>query len=304
MWRNDAIKNLASRLKGFKRILLYGDMGTGKSTLALDLTRLQRRQEGCGQVLALDPGTPPFGIPGALSRGWWEGDELKWADSSALCTLDAARFRLPLVRAASRLLADAEAAEHTAPLIIDPPGVVRGVAGSELLEALVTALQVDAVVSVLRENAIFPLAQELAWLPVHHIALPAAPEARRPARSARSEHRTLLWNRYLAQSTQKTYAIDRLPVLGTPPPRHLPDAWAGRQVALLDASGRTLEMGEVVDLAGMRLTLRLPGRTQATPAALLIRDAGRNSRAMLETVAHAHPLPGPQTCYLRTLPRV
>lgn len=294
MWRSDEIKNLANRLKGFKRVLLWGEMGTGKSTLAVNLTRLRCRQEGCGQVLALDPGTPPFGIPGALSRGWWEGDELKWADCRALCSLDAARFRLPLVQAAGRLLADAEAADNTGPLVIDPPGVVRGVAGAELLVAIITALQVDAVVAVHREDATFPLAQELAWLPVHHIALPAAPEARRPARGARSQHRTLLWDRYLAQSAQKTYALDRLPVLGTPPPRHLPDAWAGRQTALLDASGRTLGMGEVVDLAGMRLTLRLPRRTHAAPAALLIRDAGRNSRGMLETVAHVHPLPGPR----------
>jgi ribonuclease Z len=295
MWRSDEIKDLACQLKGCKRVLLWGDMGTGKSTLALELTRLLGREDGHGQVLALDPGTPPFGVPGALSRGWWDAAELKWADGRALCTLDAARFRLPLVQAAGMLLADAEAADNTGPFIIDPPGVVRGVAGAELLVALVTALQVDAMVVLHREGTTLALAPELNWLQVHLVMLPAAPEARRPAKGARAEHRTLLWDRYLAQGTQKTFMLEHMPVLGTPPPHHLPATWTGRQAALLDASGRTLVMGEVTGLSGTQLTLRLPLGTHTALAALLIRDAGRTSRGLLETVAHVHPLPRAQS---------
>lgn len=290
MRHNDQITQLGRRLAGFCRVLLWGEMGVGKSTLALELSRWLSRYRGGGQILALDPGSPPFGVPGALNRGWWHDDVFVCAGHQALCTLNAARFRLPLVLTARKLLVDALGGGEDTPLVIDPPGVVRGVGGAELLVALATALEVDAVVVLSREGTAHPLTQELDWLPVQVLRVSAAPEARRPSRTARGDYRTTLWDRYLADSAQETFLLDNLPVLGTPPPLYLPEAWIGRQAALLDAEGLTLKMGEVVRLTGPRLTLRLPTGSSAAPAGLLIRDAGRNARGRLETIPSVHSM--------------
>ncbi len=281
-----------ARLTGRRRILVWGEMGTGKSTLAFELVRRLHRRSGGGQLLSLDPGTPPFGIPGALTRGWFHGEAFAWGDPQALCTLDAARFRLPLVLAARRLCGIAGKADPAGLLVVDPPGVVRGAGGAELLTALAEALEIDAVVALHRREASPPLARELSTIPaaVHHVS--AAPEARRPGRGDRADHRTRLWDAFLSRAAIETLRIDRVPVLGTPPPRQTPEAWAGRQAALLDAAGATLQMGEVVRLAGRLLTVQTPPGQTAAPAALLIRNAGRSAAGRLETCRPAHP-PGP-----------
>jgi ribonuclease Z len=290
MWHNDQIEQLADRLKGYARVLFWGDMGVGKSTLALELARWFSRHSGGGQILALDPGSPVFGVPGALSRGWWVDDTLQWADSQALCSLDAARFRLPLIVAAGRLLAIAEQATSDTMLLIDPPGVVRGVGGSELLTALITQLGVDAIVAIDREGAPLSPAPELACLSAAVFRVSSPCHARRPPRQERAKHRTRLWDAYLADSAPATFRLEHFALLGTPPPMHLPDAWAGRQAALIDAQGRTLKMGEVTGLADGALTLRLPSGRKPAPGGLLIRDAGRGIRGCLETVGRIHPL--------------
>jgi ribonuclease BN (tRNA processing enzyme) len=264
-------------------------MGVGKSTLALELASCFSRYYG-GHIMSLDPGSPAFGTPGALNRGWWDGDTFRWAGCHALCSLDAARFRLPLVQAAGLFLNDAVEAGLSGPLVIDPPGVVRGVAGAELLTALVKSLQVDVVVALVREGKSLPLAAELGWLPVKVLQLPASPLAGRPSRKERAVKRTRLWDNYLAQSTRQNYPLEQTAVLGTPPPRHLPNAWIGRQAALLDSHSRTLGMGEVTGIAGGVLTVRVPTWSQSAPAGLLIRDAGRNARGYLETIPHVLPL--------------
>ena len=94
-------------------------------------------------ALQPNPGCPAFGSPGALNRGWWDGDTFRWTGCHALCNLDAASFLLPLVQAAGRLLNDAVEAGLSGPLVIDPPGVVRDVAGAELLTALIKAVVCD-----------------------------------------------------------------------------------------------------------------------------------------------------------------
>ncbi|EFK07025.1 conserved domain protein [delta proteobacterium NaphS2] len=285
------IEELAQKLKGRKRIFLWGIMGVGKSTLALELARWFGRHHGGGRILALDPGSPAFGVPGALNRGRWDGDTLHWDGCRALCSLDAARFRLPLVQAAGRLLNDASRAGFRGPLVIDPPGVVRGVAGAELLTALVRVLQVDQVLALVRKGTSLPLGAELTWLPVEVLERSAPPDAARPPRGERAARRTGLWDTYLAHSTEETYSLPNTLVLGTPPPQHLPHAWAGRQAALLDTRGRTLGMGEVTGLTHGILTLRMPAHQKGAVAGILIRDAGRNARGCLETIPHAAPLP-------------
>jgi ribonuclease Z len=304
MWHKDQIEQLANRLTGYARVLFWGDMGVGKSTLALELARWFTRHAGGGQILALDPGSPPFGVPGALSRGWWVDDTLQWTDTQALCTLDAARFRLPLIVAAGRLLATAERATNDTMLLIDPPGVVRGVGGGELLTALVVQLGVDAVVAIDRQGVPLSPAPEPAWLSAAVVRVPAPGRAGRPSRQERAKHRTRLWDAYLAHSTQATFRLERVALMGTPPPMHLPNAWAGRQAALIDAQGKTLKMGEVTGLADGALTLRLPSGREPAPAGILIRDAGRGIRGCLETVARVHPLSAVQHIPAEMDPRV
>lgn len=85
------------------RVLLFGETGIGKSTLARLLTM---ELEKCGRpsfCLSADPGSPAFGIPGAVCLGKWEPEGWQLICFEALCTLDAGRFRLPLVSAVRRL---------------------------------------------------------------------------------------------------------------------------------------------------------------------------------------------------------
>lgn len=194
---NHSVNRLTDHLAECRRILIRGGMGTGKSTLALDLSlRLSGPAGGC-QILELDPGRPPFGVPGAVSRGWWIGDRLEWADPQALCSLNAARFRLPLIQAARRLMGIVERLDN-GPVIVDPPGVVRGVGGAELLVALAGSLAIDAVVVCQPENTPPPLEAEVSSLGVDLIGISASPQASRPSSRERAEQRTALWDAYLA----------------------------------------------------------------------------------------------------------
>jgi ribonuclease BN (tRNA processing enzyme) len=74
-----------------------------------------------------------------------------------------------------------------------------------------------------------------------------------------------------------------LRIIGTPPPLTVPDAWTGRQIALLEGE-RTQAMGEVVALEAGTLRVRLPA-TARVPATLLVRDAARLTDGRLGTAA-------------------
>lgn len=272
-------------LTGYRRILMWGEMGTGKSTLTMAWGRSLARRLGQAQILSLDPGTPPFGIPGAVCRGWWEGDAFQWGDCQALCTLDASRFRLPVILAARRLLSNALGEGGEPVVIIDPPGVARGVGGAELLIALTETLHVDGVVALYHNKGQLPFHAELASLPVEVEYIPAAPEAKRPSRGARDAHRTAFWDRLLSHGVEKMVNLRHVHLLGTPPPRHCPEAWVARQVGLLDEMGQTLQMGEVIRVSGEHLTVRVPLKTGKAPAAIVIRDAGRNAAGKIGTIA-------------------
>ena len=150
------------------------------------------------------------------------------------------------------------------------------------------SLNIDAVVALCREGAPLPLARELASLPVAMHVVSAAAGAKRPSKRERVERRTRLWDSFLSNGVEETFMLGRVPVLGTPPPGQVPEAWAGRQAALLDATGATVGMGEVIRLAGEKLTMRMPSGRETAPAAILIRDAGRSAAGKLETIAHVH----------------
>jgi len=266
-------------MTGRHRILLYGEAGIGKSTL---MAELARKIAGSGLAcfcLNADPGSPGFGLPGTVSLGQWQESDWQVLAFEALCTLDAGRFRLPLLSAVHRLIPKAPPGL----LLIDAPGVVRGVAGAELLTGMVELLEIDTVLMLSRPSKPFPLMKELLPLGVPILPVHAHPEACRPGQKTRAHKRTRQWQAYLADIHQLTLNLADLRLIGAPPPIDVPDAWAGRQCAFL-AEGRTVSLGEIVSLQTGRLQIRLP-RTAATTETLLVRDAVSNENGLLVSAA-------------------
>jgi ribonuclease BN (tRNA processing enzyme)/energy-coupling factor transporter ATP-binding protein EcfA2 len=306
-FRSERADELAVHLAKYRRILLMGEMGVGKSTLALKLLSFLTSRTGRCLLLELDPGTPPFGIPGTVSLASEGVNRLIRQDYHALCTLDAARFRLPLILAARRLLSLTDKKSDKNPIVlIDSPGVVRGVGGAEMLMALAEVLDVDIIVILYRENTPIPLADEFTALQVPVLCLPASPEARAFTRLEKLERRLKLWEQFLADSSEETFLLNQFNILGTPPPLEAPEAWKGRQAALLDAAGGTERMGEVLRLEDGALSLRMVSKGKTTkPISLLIRDAGRNPRNPRNLWNPANPgIPGDQMDWLETIKRV
>lgn len=262
-----------------RRVLLMGQPGVGKSTLVQALAEVLGRGGRTCWCIGADPGSPLFGVPGAVCLGRWNDEGWVLAGMEALCTLDAGRFRLPLVSAVARL------ARQVPPgvLLLDGPGVVRGIAGAELLPSLVQVAGIEVVLTLVREGRPLPLAEELAGLPVDVLVVQAASAAQRPGKRSRARARTASWDGYLAAAEERRLEVCQLRVIGTPPPLDAPSAWAGRQVALLDGGG-TVAMGEAVALEGETLCARLPASTAAAKT-LLVRDAARSADGHLVTTA-------------------
>jgi ribonuclease BN (tRNA processing enzyme)/polynucleotide 5'-kinase involved in rRNA processing len=273
----EADEIIAAVLATDRRVLLTGQAGIGKSTLVNALAVSLGHAGRVCWCLGADPGSPLFGVPGAVCLGRWDGT--RWALDSleALCSLDAGRFRLPLVSAVRRL------AQKRAPgvLLLDGPGVVRGIAGAELLSGLVEAAAIEAVLVLSRAGRPPPLAQELRALPVEVFMVCAANAARRPGKRRRGEARTQQWQAYLDGAGETSLAMDQLQVVGTPPPLDRPAAWVGRQVALLHGE-QTLVMGEVLALDDNHMRVQLP-HEPASATTLLVRDAVRRDGGHLET---------------------
>jgi ribonuclease BN (tRNA processing enzyme) len=260
-----------------RRVLLFGPMGIGKSTLAAGMADyLSHRQRPCFCVNA-DPGSPAFGIPGTVSLAEWRQHGWQVTDAEALCTLDAGRFRLPLVTALRSLaerLADA-------PVLIDAPGVVRGVTGRELLQALVDATAASAILVLSAPSREPPLLDELRSTSADVFVVNAAVDARRPGKNIRARQRTQQWDSYLANAGEHILNLARLNITGTPPLTTAAGAWTGKQIALLRA-GHTIAMGEILHVEDEQLTVTLTAAPTGADT-LLIRDAARNAQGYLET---------------------
>ncbi len=113
--------------KDHHRVLLFGEMGSGKSTLTTNLARVMEKAGQSCACLGADPGSPAFGVPGAVCLGRWQNNRWHIVSMEALCSLNAGRFRLPLVSAVKRLVRKSDGKL----LLVDAPGVVRGIAGAE-----------------------------------------------------------------------------------------------------------------------------------------------------------------------------
>jgi ribonuclease Z len=263
-------------LGGGRRVLLLGQSGSGKTTLAAQLAAEVASRGRRVSCLAADPGSPAFGVPGGVCLGEWLDGAWSLRAMEALCTLDAARFRLPLICAVALLAG--EVGDWT--LLVDAPGVVRGVAGAELLDALVRAAAIDLVLVLHRSGQPQPLARELDCLGIEVALIQPAAEARAPGEAARARGRTRLWDLYLSGAEERSVPFAGLSLVGTPP-RQAPEAWQGKQVAFLDR-GRTRTLAEVTGADGVTLAVRLP-RGQVPTDTLLVRDACRGSDGLLNT---------------------
>ncbi len=271
-----------------RRLLLAGAPGTGKSTLAAGMARVLAGDGQACWCLGADPGTPAFGPPGALGLARWSGKGWAVEALAALCSLDAGRFRLPLVQAAAELAGRA----GSGVLLVDAPGVVRGVAGAELVTALAQATGMEAVVWLSRTRAV-PAA--VAALPLPRVQVEAPAAAARPGRRRRAAARTAAWERYLEAASRHRLPLEGLALAGTPPPLDVPEAWPGRQAAVL-RDGVPETLGEVEAVEGGCVVLRAPGPAPRGRV-LLVRDARRNPRGELETAepfarVHAASPPG------------
>jgi ribonuclease Z len=264
-------------VRSYRRVLLYGEPGVGKSTLAAELARMRWVEGRASHCLSADPGSPAFGVPGAVCCGRWDGDRWQLVDLEALCTLDAGRFRLPLVSAVRHL-----ARRAPRELLVDPPGVVRGAAAAEILTALAEATQAEALLVLVHAGGVTPLAHELRALALPVFSLAALPKARRCSQQENARRRTALWNGYLEGAAHHSLRLQETVILGTPPEGG-DEAWSGRQVAILGARGETLALGEATEKDGEVLGLSLVGGPPGRAPRLLVRDARRGSDGLLGT---------------------
>jgi len=275
---------LLALLQRHERVLVAGAPGSGKSMLVrAAAAALADGGQAC-HCLSADPGLPAVGPPGAACLSRWEAGAWRLEAIAALATLDAARFRLPLVQAVQRLAEQAPAG----PMLLDSPGVVRGAAGAELLPALAEAGSVSALLVLATEDAPFPLQEECRALNLETLTLAPDPRARPPGKAQRRERRRDDWNAWLATARETEFSLAELALIGAAPPRCAPDAWAGRQVGLLDARGDTLGLGEIVALEGNQLRVRTPAPT-GRPHTLVVRDACRDLNGQLVTARPSSP---------------
>ena len=272
----DPVNLVEQLLKRDRRILLFGQSGVGKTTLATAMAEQLFTDNRSVWYISADPGSPAFGIPGAICLGNWKKMGWSLSGAEALCSLDAARFRLPLFSAV-RLLAS-KISEGC--LLLDAPGVIRGVAGAELLTSLVQAADIDLILVIHSPDRLPPLTHELQSMGIEVTCMFAPADAAQPSKKKRAKIRTRLWDLHLQTTAVHRLSIDHTQMVGTPP-RKAPEAWLGKQVAFLD-KGKTVAMGEVIKADYETLWIRLPTNHSPTNT-LLVRDACRDANGLLNT---------------------
>lgn len=260
------------------RVLVFGAQGIGKSALCADLADAAAEAGRDCRVLSANPGSPAFGPPAAVSIGVRCDGAWQVVDLEAVCSLDAARFRLPLVIAIERLVARSGAGC----VLVDAAGVARGMAGAELLHAVTRAASVDTVIALARDGD-ESLTAELATCGARVVRVAAHPDACPPSKQERARWRTALWDAHLAAAESRYVDTRVVRVIGAPPPADAPDAWPGRIVALLDEGGATLALGEAASRIGERVEVVSAPLPPGPARALLVRDARRLANGLIGT---------------------
>jgi ribonuclease BN (tRNA processing enzyme) len=186
-------------------------------------------------------------------------------------------------------------------LLVDGPGVVRSVAGRELLAGLTAAADIEKVLALVVPGKPVPLASELQALVPDVFIVNASEDARRPGKKVRARRRTEQWDEYLDGITagnsehQTTITIDNnsdttldirldshnVNLIGTPPPIKENNAWIGRQVGFI-RHYQTVAMGEVLRIENNTLMVRTPIKSLEFDT-ICIRDALRTTEGMIET---------------------
>ncbi|MBW2255677.1 MAG: hypothetical protein JRI25_13895 [Deltaproteobacteria bacterium] len=274
---------LAQRLfRDGRRVLVAGPMGAGKSTLA---TALAASLDGPCHVISADPGQPLFGPPGAVSLGHWTADGWEVSRVEGLATLDALRYRMPLADAVRRLAPDDGA------VLVDGPGVHRGLAAAELLVGLVRAAGVHTVVWVAPETDPGAVLPDLRACGAKVERVAASPNAVRHPPTERVRIRSAAWDQAMGKAEEVRLPLDGRALTGAPPPADRPETWIGRQAVLLDDGGDTVGMGEVVAREPEALRLRVPPFPEDAVAAVAVRDAQRDGSGLLRTAPRLLPQP-------------
>ncbi|MFB6376063.1 MAG: MBL fold metallo-hydrolase, partial [Bradymonadaceae bacterium] len=234
--------------------------------------------------LDADPGTPTFGTPGAASRVALEPDAVSERRLAGIATLDAGRFRLPLVTAIDRLV-DAS----SGPLLLDSPGLHRGVPAGELLDGLAMATAADTAVILGAPEEHRELAAALGSTGCEIVFIEPSDAASKSTAAKRARQRTEAWDDYLEGAATRSLPLADLHVAGAHPPLDARDAWPGRQAALLDGAGRTVAMAELDGFDGGDLQCRTPAASSETIRTIVVRDARRNDEGRLRTETTAPP---------------
>ncbi len=264
-----------------QRVLLFGEMGIGKSTLTRHLAAaLEDGGHPC-VCLGADPGSPDFGVPGAVCIGRWKNNGWQVLSRAALCSLNAGRFRLPLVQAVKQLVKEL----NDEILLVDAPGITRGIAGAELLLGLTDAALIQRILVLCQKDADLPYPDELTSAQVKIQRVVPSINARRPNRRNRMINRTALWDDFLIDAKEMRIDLSHVSLTGTPPPFNATAQWHGRQVALMNQQA-TLAMGEVVRMENKTLTIRSCGAEKGFNQ-VIIRDACRDTEGYLKTARHA-----------------
>lgn len=263
------------------RVALVGPSGLGKSTLAAQVAAQLEAQGVPLTYLSVDPGRPgasPEQPPGAISRCVWRDGAWHVLGLEALASMDCARHRLQLTTLAARLAREVSAGA----VLVDTPGMTRGVQAAELLGSLCEVLHIERVFALLRDKDDPQFLEALRGVGVQVVLCEPAAAAKKLSDGQRQLARDEAWRGFLAGATQERFELASLRLLGSPPE---PCAWEGVQVAMLGAQGQTLGLGVVLSASAVACLVQWRRVRDGQVSALLVRDV-RVIEGKLRTSRH------------------